>query len=235
MPNPHSEQAGESYHGPLEEALVHGAPRRVGSFRYYFDEDRWEWSQEVERMHGYEPGSVTPTTELVLSHKHPDDYRHIADTLQLIRQTRQAFSTRHRIVDVQGRVHHVAVVGDQLRNNGEIIGTQGFYIDVTPTEKARQERMTAAIARITEDRAVIEQAKGMLMVIYGVEAATASELLLWRAEETRVDLRLLAEQLVADFRTVSYQDTPPSRASYDNLLLTAHQRVTGEAVQNGRQ
>ena len=24
-------------------------------------------------MHGYQPGAVHPTTELVLSHKHPDD------------------------------------------------------------------------------------------------------------------------------------------------------------------
>ena len=66
-------------------------------------------------MHGYLPGSVTPTTEMVLAHKHPDDYRQIADTLDLIRQTRQAFSSRHRIIDVEGQVHHVVVVGDVLR------------------------------------------------------------------------------------------------------------------------
>ena len=65
-------------------------PQRVGWFRFYFDDDRWEWSPQVEKMHGYLPGSVTPTTEMVLAHKHPDDYRQIADTLDLIRQTRQA-------------------------------------------------------------------------------------------------------------------------------------------------
>ena len=52
-------------------------------------------------MHGYLPGSVIPTTEMVLCHKHPDDYRQIADTLDLIRQTRQPFSSRHRIIDVK--------------------------------------------------------------------------------------------------------------------------------------
>ena len=89
-------------------------------------------------MHGYPPESVTPTTELVLSHKHPDDYRQIADTLALIRQTRQAFGRRHRIRDVQGALHHVVVVGDQLRNgDGSVIGTHGFYIDITPAEQAR--------------------------------------------------------------------------------------------------
>src|SRR4030081_3377356 len=94
------------------EALAWGAADRVGWFRYYFDDERWEWSPQVAKMHGYEPTAIVPTTEMVLSHKHPDDYRQIADTLALIRQTRQAFSSRHRIRDLQGGEHHVVVVGD---------------------------------------------------------------------------------------------------------------------------
>jgi hypothetical protein len=35
-------------------------------------------------------------------HKHPGDYRHIADTLDLIRHARQAFSSQP-IIDVEGR------------------------------------------------------------------------------------------------------------------------------------
>ncbi|MDT5211295.1 MAG: hypothetical protein QOF67_3710, partial [Mycobacterium sp.] len=104
--------SGEDGRTGADGALAAGAPQRVGWFRFYFDDDRWEWSPQVERMHGYMPGSVTPTTEMVLTHKHPDDYRHIADTLELIRQSRRPFSSRHRIIDVQGRVHHVVVVGD---------------------------------------------------------------------------------------------------------------------------
>ena len=53
-------------------------------------------------MHGYEPGSVHPTTDLVLSHKHPDDYGQVAATLDEIRRTSGAFSTRHRIIDTHG-------------------------------------------------------------------------------------------------------------------------------------
>jgi len=77
--------------------LAAGGPQRVGRFRLFFDDDRWEWSPQVETMHGYLPGSVTPTTEMVLTHKHPDDYRQIADTLDLIRQSRQPFSSRHAL------------------------------------------------------------------------------------------------------------------------------------------
>jgi len=208
------------------EASAAGDPQRVGWFRFYFDEDRWEWSPQVEKMHGYLPGSVTPTTEMVLSHKHPDDYRQIADTLDLIRQTRQAFSSRHRIIDAGGRVHHVVVVGDLLREvDGMVTGTHGYYVDVTPSERERQDQVTAAVTRITEVRAGIEQAKGMLMLIYGIDESAAFELLKWRSQETNVKLRLLAEQVAADFLALSGGETLPPRAAYDSLLLTAHIRI----------
>ena len=118
----------------VDGALAGGDPQRVGWFRFYFDDGRWEWSPQVEKMHGYPPGTVNPTTEMVLAHKHPDDYRQIADTLDLIRQTRQAFSSRHRIIDVHGRIHHVVVVGDLLREaDRTVIGTHGYYVDITPS------------------------------------------------------------------------------------------------------
>jgi hypothetical protein len=213
----------------VEGALAAGDPERVGWFRFYFDDDRWEWSPQVAKMHGYLPGSVTPTTEMVLTHKHPDDYRQIADTLDLIRQTRQAFSSRHRIIDVQGQVHHVVVVGDVLREvDGTAMATHGFYVDVTPSERERQDQVTAAVTVIAEARAVIEQAKGMLMLIYGMDEAAAFELLKWRSQETNVKLRLLAAQVAADFLALSGTEELPPRSAFDKLLLTAHLRINAD-------
>src|ERR1700733_14881253 len=82
-----------------------GAPQRVGWFRFYFNDQRWEWSEQVQRMHGYEPGTVTPSTELVLAHKHPEDRGQVAATIDDILNPRKPFSTRHRIVDTSGNVH----------------------------------------------------------------------------------------------------------------------------------
>ena len=213
----------------VRDPLGAGAPQRIGWFRFYFDDDRWEWSPQVEKMHGYLPGSVTPTTEMVLAHKHPDDYRQIADTLDLIRQTRQAFSSRHRIIDVQGRVHHVVVVGDLLREaDGTVIGTQGYYVDVTPSEREHQDQVTAAVAVIAESRADIERTKGMLMLIYGMDEPAAFELLKWRSQETNTKLRLLARQVAADFVALSGSRELPARSAYDTLLLTAHLRINAD-------
>jgi hypothetical protein len=212
---------------PVEHALAGGEPQRVGWFRFYFADERWEWSPQVERMHGYEAGTVQPTTDLVLSHKHLDDYGQVAATLEEIRRTSGTFSTRHRIVDTRGDVHHVVVVGDQLFDGADqVIGTHGFYVDVTPSiEEARDERVTEAVAEIAEARSGIEQAKGMLMLIYRINAEAAFELLKWRSQETNTKLRALAEQIVKDFLQLSYDEVLPARAIYDRLLLTAHTRV----------
>lgn len=213
-----------------QQSAARDDPQRVGWFRFYFDDGRWEWSPQVARMHGYEPGTVTPTTETVLSHKHPDDYRQIADTLDLIRQTRQAFSSRHRIIDVQDRVHYVVVVGDLLREaDGTVIGSHGYYVDVTPSERERQNEMTAAVAVIAEARADIERTKGMLMLVYGMDEAAAFELLKWRSQETNVKLKLLAAQIADDFLTLTGSAGLPAPSAFDKLLLTAHERVNADA------
>lgn len=212
----------------VEQALAGGAPARAGWFRFYFADQRWEWSEQVQQMHGYEPGMVTPTTELVLGHKHPDDRGQVAATIDQILNTHEAFSTRHRIIDTKGEVRHVVVVGDQLDNeNGDTIGSHGFYVDVTPSSSSNQDRedvVTARLAEIAEQRACIEQAKGMLMLIYGIGETAAFELLKWLSQDANVKLRPLAERICEDFRAASQGLI--SRAEFDHLLLTAHRRVT---------
>jgi PAS domain S-box-containing protein len=215
----------------LEQALAGGAPERVGWFRLYFDGEQWEWSPEVERLHGYEPGTVKPTTALVLSHKHPEDYEQVAATLQEIRRTHRPFSTRHRIIDVQGHTHEVVVVADLFRDHaGQVIGTYGFYVDVTGSAEDRESSITEAVAEFAAHRAVIEQVKGILMVVYSITADAAFDLLKWRSQETNVKLRTLAEQLLADFLTLIADKAVPSQATFDQLLLTAHERITDRTV-----
>ena len=163
----------------------------------------------------------------MLSHKHPDDYPHIAATLDDIRRTRKPFSTRHRIITVQGDVRDVVVIGERFHDNtGEIVGTQGFYLDVTPSAKQRQESITEALAEIADHRTVIEQAKGVLMYIYGIGPDAAFDILKWRSQDANIKLRALAEQLVTDVLTRKHDEgSPLLRPTFDKLLLTAHERV----------
>jgi hypothetical protein len=201
----------------FEEAAV--ARDRVGAFRCYFDDQRWEWSEQVQRMHGYQPGAVTPTTELVLSHKHPADGDQIGQTLDTIRRTGQPLSSRHRIVDISGKVRSVIVVGDELRDErGRVVGTQGFYIDTTPDEREQQDQMTAQLAVIAANRAVIERAKGELMAAYGIEPNRAFEILVWRSQETNVKIRALASRFMSAISASHL--SPECRGHVDYALLT---------------
>jgi ANTAR domain len=106
-----------------------------------------------------------------------------------------------------------------------VIGTQGYYVDVIPSEREHQDQVTAAVAVIAEARADIEQTKGMLMLIYGMDGPAAFEVLKWRSQETNTKLRLLARQVAADFVALSNGETLSVRSAYDTLLLTAHLRI----------
>lgn len=203
----------------------------MGWFRFYFDEQRWQWSPQVARLHGYEPGTVIPTTELVLSHKHPQDRDKVAATIDAITHTRGALSSRHRIVDTTGAVHWVVVIGDQFFDEtGSVVGTHGFYLDVTPVvrrdrEQRREELVSARVAEIAGNRAVIERVKGMLMLVYNVDADVAFDVLTWLSQQHNVKLRALAEELSAKLRGITTFD----QSAFDHALLTAHEHLRADA------
>jgi PAS domain S-box-containing protein len=209
-------------------------PVRAGWFRFYFADERWEWAPEAARIHGYEPGTVTPTTALVMSHKHPDDHAKMAAYLERVRRTHEAISTRHRIIDAQGQIREVIVAGQELFDyTGAIVGTSGFYIDVTPSVeppgvdelRLRQRSITEGLEAVVESRTVIDQLKGMLMLIYGIDADKAFGLLKWRSQETNTKVRALAQQLTEDFLALTNGDQLPPRAKFDGVFLTAHLRL----------
>jgi hypothetical protein len=203
----------------------------VGSFRFWFVGQHWEWSDELARMHGYEPGTVEPTTELLMSHKHPDDRGHVQDLQDRALMSKSSFSSRHRFIDTAGMEHDAIVVADRMSDaNGAVIGTHGYYLDLTDTfVENRQVALDAALPDLFEARAVIEQAKGILMAIYRVSPEQAFGVLRWRSQETNTKLRSLAKQVITEMST---QPAPSAdvQAAFDHLLLTVHQRIPDEST-----
>ena len=139
--------------------------QHVGWFRFTYADERWVWSPRVEQMHGYRPGTVAPSTTLVLSHIHPDDVPEVAAALvDGVTRTHRSFSSCHRIVDTNSHVRDVVMVGAPFYDTqGTLLGLQGFYLDMTPAtttvdgedpreQAARQLRAVAAAGGHTEDR-----------------------------------------------------------------------------------
>ncbi|MFF3228328.1 PAS and ANTAR domain-containing protein [Nocardia suismassiliense] len=231
----------------VERVVGAGTPLGTGGFRFWFADRRWEWSDELARMHGYRPGEVEPTTELLLAHKHPDDRDRVEAVLVTSVEDDSPFSSSHRIVDTGGVVHQVIVVSEPMHGEaGKTIGTVGFYVDVTETLAERHYAAGATYGDAESDghgdghaadhraaafdvmlpelltaRAAIEQAKGVLMVVYRINAEQAFRVLRWRSQETNTKLRILAERLITGLDGVPAAEAS-MRSRIDHLLLTAH-------------
>ena len=230
---------------PLDAALATASSHfeRVGSFRYLIADDRWEWSDAVARMHGYQPGTVTPTTELILSHKHPEDKPAVAEIIDQVLRHGAPFSSRHRILDTEGNVRVVVVLGERLTEaDGRVIGTTGFYIDITDASDADlQRKVSDRVAVIEANRAVINQAIGIVMWTYGVSAERALDVLAWRSKETNVELPSIAEHssvivcgaIVSRGPRHALDDTPIPRTNGPPRVRPATRSTAAENVRRG--
>ncbi|BBY39129.1 transcription antitermination regulator [Mycobacterium mantenii] len=214
----------------IERGLAGATPQCAGWFRFYFEGQRWVWSDQVQRMHGYTPGTVTPTTELVLAHKHPADRPQVTDGINDMIKRRQAFSTRHRIVDTGGMIHHVLVVGDQFcDDDGNVVGTHGFYIEVAPPPaRSREDSISAKVAEIVGRRGVIDRTKGMLMLIYGIDEDAAFNMLKTVSQTRNIKLGLLAQGIAEDFAALG-KEVITARSPFDQRLRSVQPRGPGEA------
>ncbi|MGN6129253.1 MAG: PAS and ANTAR domain-containing protein [Nocardioidaceae bacterium] len=191
----------------------------VGYFTYLVAEDRWEWSDGMYALHGFGPQEVPATTAVLMSHKHPDDRVRTYEVFEQCVATGEPFSCYHRVVDRHERVRSVLSVGRGVRaGDGAVSYVQGFFADLTQLRRDEaQVDVDSALQRIAETRAVIEQAKGMLMMAAGCDADTAFELLRKGSADGNVKLRHLATRLVEAASAGRLASAPALAALRDSL------------------
>jgi hypothetical protein len=103
-----------------------------------------------------------------------------------------------------------------------------FLQRTTDNYRPLKPQQLAALPDLFENRASIEQAKGVLMYVYRVSAEQAFRVLQWRSQETNVKLRALAKQLLAEVATL-ISPTAAVQNQFDHLLLTVHERIEPES------
>lgn len=206
----------------VEQALVPGDRPPIGRFRFAVATSEWAWSDAVYVMHGFQPGEIVPTTALMLSHNHPEDRVGVDGVLRRAVETGQPFSSVHRIIDAKGATRTLAVTGQGRRDpaTGKLIELIGFFIDATKSHRQAAARdATASIRASSESRAAIEQAKGILMAVYGVEEEEAFDLLRRASNDENIAVKDIADTLVEQISgpgvTVS-----PTRESVDKFLTS---------------
>ena len=175
------------------------AVQRIGQFRLDLATDTWWWSSETFRVHGFNPGEVVPTTELVLAHKHPDDRDGVRQVLEAASLSGEPFSSMHRIMDARGAERVVVLIGQGRRDRetGVLVELLGYFLDVTRHVAARaQERAQRDIAAAAENRGTIEQAKGILIAAHGIDPDEAFRRLKHASNDKNVRIRELAAVVV---------------------------------------
>ena len=106
------------------------------------------------------------------------------------------------------------------------VALDGVALDVGLDD---EQRITEALGAIIERRAVIEQAKGMLMMVYGIAADEAFDVLRQQSQDHNVKLVLLAEQVVTDLVELSRTKEPSFQLALGGLIDGAKQRVGASA------
>ncbi|MDQ0800168.1 hypothetical protein QF050_001807 [Arthrobacter sp. SLBN-112] len=169
-----------------------------GTFELDVATGQMEWSEGMFHIHGLRPGEVVPTFELLMSHKHPSDREHVrALWTNLLRAGGQG-ALLHRVLDVHGRERRVfSAIQVEATPSGQVEHAHGFMVDVSQSLRIESQHAAAeAIEGAYANKAVIEQAKGIVMALQGVDAASAFQVLAARSQRANVKLHIVAEELV---------------------------------------
>ena len=169
----------------------------VGRYTYRPATDEWWWSDAMYRIHGFEPGEVVPTTDLVMRHIHPEDVAAAWESREKAVDRQEPFSFLHRIVTAAKKARVVIAAGHLDCDGGAPVIT-GHLIDITDVRReAVDSELDQAVDDFLDHRAVIEQAKGVLVQLYSVDVDTAWTLLSAFSSDTNRKVRDIAEVLVA--------------------------------------
>lgn len=190
----------------------------TGVVEHYFASPDLHWSDELYRIHGYERGDVVPTLELGLSHVDPADRDSVLAFWTKVTTVGGPSSVYTSLRDLNGHTRKLLISADLILNDEkEPVGVWALVVDLTRSIHADTHRLAnEAVAASAASRAVIEQAKGILMGLGGLTADQAFEHISQRSQDTNRKVIAVSQAIIdrASQLSVSYQ--PRSRAE---LLL----------------
>lgn len=183
-------------------------------FEYQVESARWTWSEGLCEIHGIGVGDE-PTTELMLTRMVEEDRPEMLARFHHHLEHEGPYSCAYRMTDPQGRLRRIMFVGQSEAVAGAIKRLTGFVIDITDPMR---NHATEVVTALTEHRAAIEQAKGALMVLFGIEDGAAFDLLKTYSSQHNIKLALVAERLVAGFCDPAFSRVDPVRSLLDILM-----------------
>ncbi|GIG22973.1 hypothetical protein Cch01nite_36970 [Cellulomonas chitinilytica] len=180
--------------------MATGGSTSVGRFRLDPRDGRCWWSDGMFEIHGMEPGEVVPTLDLMIRHVDAADRDRVLEHIAQGARDGSAFGCQYRLLDLAGHARTVTLTGsgEAAADAGGDRVVSGFLVDTTAAQqRAMASRVNAELALALESHAVIDQAKGILMLGYGLDGDAAFELLRWGSQQRNLKLVTLAGRLVS--------------------------------------
>jgi PAS domain S-box-containing protein len=132
----------------------------VGTWSWDVAADRTTWSDQVYRIHGYEPDVEPPALQGVLERYHPDDAKVLADHVQRAVIEGRDYALEARIYRPDGSERHVIARGSPRQGpDGAVTAILGTFLDVTELKLA-DENLRANEARLNF---VMEQSADLII------------------------------------------------------------------------
>jgi anti-anti-sigma factor len=192
----------------------------VGHFQIRVDDGRAQWSDELFELHGMAPGDVVPSRDVLLWHVHPDRRERVDAALRACVTSDRAVTVPYVLVDLSGAEVPVDLLAVG-RGSGPDRVVLGFVVDAAAAVRsAVAAQVDDQLRRAVESHAVIDQAKGVLMLVYGIDGEAAFELLRWSSQQRNVKLVSLAERVARAAVAVGGL-APDVRAHLDEVFFVA--------------
>lgn len=185
----------------------------TGLVEYYFADGVFRWSDGLYRIYGYERGEVVPSMEMVFPHLEPEDRPKVQAYWERVAAVGGPSSIYVSIRDKKNRQHKLLFSADYILEGTTPVGVWGVIVDLTQSiHTDRHQLATEAVAASARNRAVIEQAKGILMGRTGVNADEAFGLISQLSADTNRKVTAIASEIVeratATPRDAKSQDLP---------------------------
>lgn len=183
------------------------------TFDYHVADERWHWSSSLRDLLGVGPDEP-PTTARLFAKVAADHLPQTWSTFQEATRRPGAFSSTFDLHDGRERLRRVVMAGQSTGQDGAVAELSGFLVDITETLRASEQH---AVDASSLHRAAIEQAKGALMLSFGISDEAAFEVL--RAESNRHNIKLavVAQRITARLSDPVFAREDPVRALLDIL------------------
>lgn len=133
-----------------QRALLEAAERiaQIGSWEWVPERGEIRWSDNHFRLFGLEPGSITPTVELVLEMTHPDDREELRRQVELVTEGGGFKHHEYRVITSDGSVRQMRSTMAERDEKDEQRRILGSTQDIT--DQRRAEREIAAHVAVSE-------------------------------------------------------------------------------------